>query len=592
MLLSDGPQGIAGLHGVGTGGLLGLSGLFGLHRLLGLGGLLGSLRLHRLLSGVADQSGPGVVALIAVDGEILGGLVIGDYAVLHQGAVVAVGVVDVRLHNHSDDVAGDLIHGDDVRALFKGDIGGVPQISGEASLLLIVGVLAHIVVLLQLGSGAGLQLIVLRTLILEDVQDLFRVGDVLGDDISGGTDAAAHHGVVHGQGSGGGFDIAAVHAVLIGGQSGGGLGLAGGDLLKDHGVLSIKDLAVCGDLGAGVGHSLIDGVIIGHSVINDGVGGVLLGVDPAGEVGGAGADAAGLHQDGDGVIQAIVGTADGVVHGGAVVIDPQAGVNGVLVQTVHGLLSQLIDQRIVVQAAGGGGLHIIGVLHVAVFGDAVEGELVAVHDHLRHEVPVSGVQIGQFRGLEGHVVPVHIEALIGGAGEQIGAVGIDAGDDDHVDIIQHFLAIAAAQVGDHNQRTLARGGLIGMDLGLDPDRELAVGADQLASLLQRLGGGQISLGEHGDGHIILIGGGLAQAIQVHILFRLVLRRQIAHHLVLGGELMVGPVLGEEGGVIFLEILQRIGGEVLATEVVKAEPAGYVKEWNINKEAVTMGVKKL
>ena len=168
------------------------------------------------------------------------------------------------------------------------------------------------------------------------------------------------------------------------------------------------------------------------------------------------------------------------------------------------------------------------------------------------------------------MVPVHIEALIGGAGEQIGAVGIDAGDDDHVDIIQHFLAIAATQVGDHNQRTLARGGLIGMDLGLDPDRELAVGADQLASLLQRLGGGQISLGEHGDGHIILIGGGLAQAIQVHILFRLVLRRQIAHHLVLGGELMVGPVLGEEGGVIFLEILQRIGGEVLVQHLVRPE----------------------
>ena len=35
----------------------------------------------------------------------------------------------------------------------------------------------------------------------------------------------------------------------------------------------------------------------------------------------------------------------------------------------------------------------------------------------------------------------------------------------------------------------------------------------------------------------------------------------------------------------------IGGEVLATEVVKAEPAGYVKEWKINGEAVTMGVEK-
>mgnify|MGYP000228879089 CR=1 FL=1 len=60
-----------------------------------------------------------------------------------------------------------------------------------------------------------------------------------------------------------------------------------------------------------------------------------------------------------------MGAADGVIYGGAVVVDPQAGVSGVLVQAVHGLLGQLVDQRIVVQAAGGGGLHIVGVLHIA-----------------------------------------------------------------------------------------------------------------------------------------------------------------------------------------------------------------------------------
>ena len=36
---------------------------------------------------------------------------------------------------------------------------------------------------------------------------------------------------------------------------------------------------------------------------------------------------------------------------------------------------------------------------------------------------------------------------------------------------------------------------------------------------------------------------------------------------------------------------RIAGEVLANEVAKAEPSGYVKEWKINGEAVTMGVEK-
>ena len=36
---------------------------------------------------------------------------------------------------------------------------------------------------------------------------------------------------------------------------------------------------------------------------------------------------------------------------------------------------------------------------------------------------------------------------------------------------------------------------------------------------------------------------------------------------------------------------EIGDEVLANAVVKAEPSGYMKEWKINGEAVTMGVEK-
>ena len=36
---------------------------------------------------------------------------------------------------------------------------------------------------------------------------------------------------------------------------------------------------------------------------------------------------------------------------------------------------------------------------------------------------------------------------------------------------------------------------------------------------------------------------------------------------------------------------EIGNEVLAVAVTKAQPAGYVKEWKINGEAVTMGVEK-
>lgn len=43
--------------------------------------------------------------------------------------------------------------------------------------------------------------------------------------------------------------------------------------------------------------------------------------------------------------------------------------------------------------------------------------------------------------------------------------------------------------------------------------------------------------------------------------------------------------------IFNKYGAEIGREVLANEVVKASPEGYVKEWKINGEAVTMGVKK-
>ena len=48
---------------------------------------------------------------------------------------------------------------------------------------------------------------------------------------------------------------------------------------------------------------------------------------------------------------------------------------------------------------------------------------------------------------------------------------------------------------------------------------------------------------------------------------------------------------EKAEKIFAEHSDEIGGEVLADKVVKAEPAGYVKEWKINGEAVTIGVEK-
>ena len=48
---------------------------------------------------------------------------------------------------------------------------------------------------------------------------------------------------------------------------------------------------------------------------------------------------------------------------------------------------------------------------------------------------------------------------------------------------------------------------------------------------------------------------------------------------------------EKAEIVFAKNADEIGAETLALEVKKATPAGYVKEWKINGEAVTLGVEK-
>ena len=48
---------------------------------------------------------------------------------------------------------------------------------------------------------------------------------------------------------------------------------------------------------------------------------------------------------------------------------------------------------------------------------------------------------------------------------------------------------------------------------------------------------------------------------------------------------------EKAETVFAEYAGTIGKDVLANSVAKAEPAGYVKEWKINGEAVVLGVQK-
>ena len=48
---------------------------------------------------------------------------------------------------------------------------------------------------------------------------------------------------------------------------------------------------------------------------------------------------------------------------------------------------------------------------------------------------------------------------------------------------------------------------------------------------------------------------------------------------------------EKAEAVFAKFAAEIGGETLAVSVEKAAPAGYVKDWKINGEAVTLGVER-
>ena len=49
---------------------------------------------------------------------------------------------------------------------------------------------------------------------------------------------------------------------------------------------------------------------------------------------------------------------------------------------------------------------------------------------------------------------------------------------------------------------------------------------------------------------------------------------------------------EKAEKVFADNADMIGTETLAVSVQKADPAGYVKEWKINGENVTLGVAKM
>ena len=48
---------------------------------------------------------------------------------------------------------------------------------------------------------------------------------------------------------------------------------------------------------------------------------------------------------------------------------------------------------------------------------------------------------------------------------------------------------------------------------------------------------------------------------------------------------------EKAERVFAANAETVGSETLALAVTKASPKGYVKEWNINGEKVTIGVER-
>ena len=170
-----------------------------------------------------------------------------------------------------------------------------------------------------------------------------------------------------------------------------------------------------------------------------------------------------------------------------------------------------------------------------------------VDDDLAHEQTVGGVELRELGCLEGHVVAVHIKAIVGCTAEEVGTVGIDAGNDDDVDLVeQRFVGGIVDKVVDHHERAFTGGGLIGVDLRLVPDVDFAVALDDLGSLSERGVRGDLGGGEDGERQIVLVVRSRTGRVEMHNVGGLVHLLQESHHLVLRGEL-VGGVLAVEGG---------------------------------------------
>ena len=247
---------------------------------------------------------------------------------------------------------------------------------------------------------------------------------------------------------------------------------------------------------------------------------------------------------------------------------PQAGISGILEGLAAHFQRDLGHFRIVVQAGSRSGLQVIGIAHVSLAGlfsgaGSIESKLVAVQNDLSHKQAVCRMQLSQLRSLEGHMIPVHVKAVISCAAEEIRTVRIDTGNDHDVDIIQQSFGLRVIDKVVHDdQSTLAGGGLIGMDLSLIPNGGLSILLHQLSSLFQSGVGRDLGVGEDGQRNIKVVVGSFAGGIEVHIVALLIPILHELYHLVLSGELMGGVRSVKGGRVILLVVGGIFGGEVL------------------------------
>ena len=250
-------------------------------------------------------------------------------------------------------------------------------------------------------------------------------------------------------------------------------------------------------------------------------------------------------------------------------VHAQPGVLQLLKGVAAHIQSKFGYGRIVVQAGGGGGLDVVRVVHVARSVGPVEGELVGIHHHFRHEQTVGGVELGQLSGLQGHVVPVHVETVISRTAEQIRTVRIDPRHHNNVDIVQQSCGLRIGdQIGHYHQSALTSGGLVGMDLRLIPHSGLAVGVDQIGSFLQGGVLGDRRLGEDGQRDVEFVVGGGSGRIQVHVVTLGIHFLHVRYHLVLSGKLMGSVSAVEGGGGVAARFMSgTLNGEVLVQDLV-------------------------